>query len=210
MRKKEASADRSVDAKYASVRARHGATSGRANGYRLHRYFVAEQALLLDLMGSVTGIVVDLACGSGLMGLPLKRDDCTVIGLDFNAAACADCLENGLPVVRGDAFSLPFADNSIDHAFACQFFNQQQPEQIARMLSECARVMRDGGRLTLVWRNHHAWIHRLAHCVFTVSDLVRRQPRFPVYPHPLREVEEVCRDAGFSCLDSLVSFPLLQ
>lgn len=203
------SPDKETDKKYAAIRDRHGAGSGRANGYRLHRYFVAEQALLMELMGPVRGTVVDLACGSGLMGLPLRSTDCAVIGLDFNAAACSDSAANGLPVVRGNAYALPFADASIDHAFACQFFNQQRPEQVDRMITECARVMRSGGRLIFVWRNHDAWIHRVAHALFTLSDLITRQPRFPVYRHPLRTLEQLCRAAGFARVDALVSFPLL-
>lgn len=201
-------ADRATDEKYALIRERYGGGSGLANGYRLHRYFLNERTLLLTLLGEVDGTVLDLACGSGLMGQPLNSDHCNVVGLDFNKTACNDCASNGIAVVRGDAYALPFAAESIQHAFSCQFFNQQDPEQVPQILSELARVLSPGGRLVLVWRNHQAWIHRFAHAVFSLADKLAARPSFPVYSHPLDQVRSAAEQCGFRTLDAMVSFPL--
>lgn len=200
--------DLQTDAKYDALEARYGSDTTRASGYRLHRYFLEERRLLEELLGSAQGRVLDIGCGTGLMGLPLSARGCEVNGLDFNLSACRVARSNGLGVMRGNAFQLPLRDGSVDHAFCCQFFNQQPPAKLPGFFDEAARVIRPDGLLLLVWRNDAAWVHRTAHAVFTLLDIVLRRPQFPVYAHPLVSVLATARNAGFVRERALLSFPL--
>lgn len=189
-------ADRAVDALYARMRARHGPCDPRANGYRLVCYFLREQEMVFDELASEPGPVLDLACGSGLMLKPFANLVHPVIGVDFNALACSQAAVNGVPVVRGDAFSLPFADASIRQAVSCQFLNQQSPDNARRFVQEAARVLQPGGRLVIVWRNHRALIHRLAHFVLGSLDRLLGRAGFPMVDNPLAAVRAAAGDAG--------------
>ncbi len=209
MSKREIAADREVDGLYADLRRRHGDRNPRANGYLYEGYFRAEQRILFSLLDTNARILVDVACGSGLMVQPLIDLRGQVIGIDFNADACAAARNNGLAVVRGDAFGLPFADAAVDEIVTCQFFNQQQPAAVQHFIAESARVLRPGGRLIMVWRNGTAWIHRLALWCFGLLDRLRRLPNFPYENHSLDRIRAYAANAGLAVASQSVSFPPL-
>jgi len=203
-----ARADREVDRLYASLRSRHGRASARANGYRLQRYFTREQEMILAEVAHTRGIVVDIGCGSGLLAAPLARRGRCVLGIDFNRIACRDARANGIRVVRGDAFRLPFAERSIGCVVNSQFLNQQHPASARRLVEECARILHPGGRAILVWRNGSAWIHRAAQAVYGVLDVLSARPRFPHVDHPIEALCGHARGCGLRVLCRQLVFPL--
>jgi SAM-dependent methyltransferase len=210
MTKKEIAADRDVDSLYASLRGRYGERNSRANGYLYDGYFRAEQRILFSLLNADARVLVDVACGSGLMMQPLIAQRNQLIGIDFNADACRAAKSNGLTVVRGDAFRLPLADTSIDEIVTCQFFNQQTPEAVQQFIAESARVLRSRGRLIMVWRNGSAWIHRLALACFKWIDRARGLPSFPYENHSLESVRAYAAATGLTVDRQAVSFPPLE
>lgn len=201
--------DRETDAMYVGLRGRYAADNAKANGYRSQAWFRREQQLVLDAVGDGNGVVVDVGCGSGLMLQPLvgKRP---VVGVDFNVDACHAATRAGLTVIRGDAFGLPFADDSIDVAISCQFFNQQSPEGVHKCVAEIARCLRPGGHAVLVWRNGQAWIHRIAHTLLSLVDKIVRRPTFANVNHPLDVVTTVAQRHGLQLSRGEVSLPLLR
>ncbi len=203
-------ADRVTDRLYEPVRARYGARSPRANGYYFHRHFLREQELVLEFLGEAEGLVLDVACGSGLMVLALTAPQRRLVGLDFNQTACRDARENGLDILRGDAFRLPFADNSVDRVLNCQFLNQQTAANAARFVHEAGRVLRPGGRLLIVWRNGAALVHRLAHGLTKAIDTITRQPSFPMVDHRFAEVRRYASEAGLELVEGGSSFPFMR
>jgi SAM-dependent methyltransferase len=207
MTNKEIAADREVNALYASLRGRYGARSSRANGYLYEGYFRSEQRILFSLLKPDARILVDIACGSGLMMEPLIALREQVVCVDFNADACRAAKANGLTVVRGDAFRLPFADSSVDEIVTCQFFNQQTPEAVRHFVAECARVLCHGGRLIMVWRNGTAWVHRIALACFKWIDRARRLPSFPYENHSQVNLRDYAAAAGLKVARQAVSFP---
>lgn len=207
MDKEDVSADRSVDKFYESMRDRHGAANSRANGYVYEGYFLNEQQLLFSLLDTDADIIVDVACGSGLMMLPIANDRRTVVGIDFNAHATRAALNNGLNVIRGDAFHLPFGDCSVDEIVTCQFFNQQQSEGVRQFIHESARTLRPGGRLIMVWRNGAAWVHRIALLLFGSLERLRGFPQFPYENHSFSSIESYAESAGMGLVAQMVSFP---
>jgi SAM-dependent methyltransferase len=201
------SADRDVDELYAGLRGRYGRSNSRANGYLYDGYFRREQSILFSLLNSEASILVDVACGSGLMVEPLLDVRNQVIGIDFNAEACFAAQKNGLSVIRGDAFALPLADSSVDEIVSCQFFNQQQPSAVQQFIVESARVLRPGGRVVMVWRNGKAWVHRLALLCFGLVGKLRGLPSFPYENHSQATIRVHAANVGLTTVWQAVSFP---
>jgi len=104
-----------------------------------------------DLRGGQS--VLDLACGTGdLAGLFRAAGAGRVVGLDF----CPEMLQiarrkfpaSGIEWVRGDAMSLPSEAGEFDVvSIAFGIRNVTDP---ARLLGECFRVLRSGGRLIVL------------------------------------------------------------
>jgi len=201
-------ADKSVDDLYKGIRNRYA--DARANGYRLHTYFLREQDVILSALSETPGVVLDIACGSGLMAMPLHDKAELLIGLDFNEQACASAKSNFLNTIRGNAFSLPLNNNSINNAFCCQFLNQQSDENMRLLLSESYRILMPGGKMILIWRNGEAIIHRVAHLLFRLYDRLTGQPSFPVINHPMSDVETYAKSVGFETIRKEVMLPLLR
>jgi SAM-dependent methyltransferase len=97
--------------------------------------------------------VLDLACGTGNLAIPLARAGCLVTGLDIApnllVQARARAAAEGLSVQfdEGDAEALPYGDGSFDAVvsmFGAMF--APRPEAVVR---ECARVLRPGGLLAM-------------------------------------------------------------
>lgn len=90
------------------------------------------------------GLVLDLACGAGAMIDRLARPGRTVIGLDRSPAELGEARARGRgPLVRGDAFYLPFADGSLDAVVSS--LGLAVVANRPRLLAEVARVLRPGG-----------------------------------------------------------------
>lgn len=203
-------ADQKTDALYAHMRRRFGAARARANGYRYEGYFIREQQVLLSLIDPNARTLLDVACGSGLMLRPLLGAERTVLGVDFNVDACAAASANGLAVVRGDAFKLPFASASLDQIVNCQFFNQQTPDGVGAFVVEAARLLTPGGQIVLVWRNGAAYIHRILHICLTGLDRLRGIPEFPQVTHSFADLRRILESAGLEVLREEVSCPPLR
>ena len=99
-------------------------------------------------------VVLDLGCGAGIDTILAARRAGRVIGLDFvlemlertQAAAAAAGLGN-VETVEGEIEAIPLADDSVDHVISNGVINLSARK--ARVLAECARVLRPGGRLTV-------------------------------------------------------------
>jgi ubiquinone/menaquinone biosynthesis C-methylase UbiE len=83
--------------------------------------------------------VLDVACGPGALTGHLGSE---VTGLD-QSEAMLEVARGRVPwaeFVRGDAFQMPFADNSFDRVFASFFFGLLPLEDRDRFLEEATRV----------------------------------------------------------------------
>lgn len=203
-------ADRDVDARYGWLRDRHGGGAPQANGYLLSSFFEREQRLLLSRLDRHAGPFLDIACGSGLMLAPLAAEGLTVHGLDFNEEACGAARDNGIAVIRGDAFNLPFADASIGQIVNCQFLNQQTTEQARRFIAESARVLRPGGQVLILWRHARSLLHVATHGLFGIFDRVTGKPAFPQFVHPLARVAADARGCGLEVRHRAVTLPAFR
>ena len=178
-----AHADIREDEIYDELRAGFGEASPKASGYLSEFSFLQERALVLEAVGDEPGTILDLACGGGLVTLPLAKAGQRVIGLDFNKAACRQAKRNGIEAIRGDAFDLPLADGVADVVLNVEVAQQYQLDAVEGMLHEVARVLRPGGRLVIVWGNRRALVHRIAGPVFQLLDRRRGRASFASLVH---------------------------
>ena len=97
--------------------------------------------------------VLDVACGTGNLAIPLGRSGCVVTGLDIapnlleQARERARTEDLNIDFVEGDAEQLPFGDASFDAVvsmFGAMF--APRPELV---VSEFARVLKLGGLLAM-------------------------------------------------------------
>jgi ubiquinone/menaquinone biosynthesis C-methylase UbiE len=81
---------------------------------------------------------LDVACGTGFITRHLRG---RVIATDASPGMLAESrARHGHPLVRADAFALPFRDDSFDRVFTGHFYGHLDPEQRARFLAESRRI----------------------------------------------------------------------
>jgi ubiquinone/menaquinone biosynthesis C-methylase UbiE len=97
--------------------------------------------------------VLDIACGTGNVTIPLARRGAMVTGLDITPylleEARARAAREGLPIRFDEGFAetLPYPDGSFD--VVVSMFGIMFSPLPATVASEMARVLRPGGRLAL-------------------------------------------------------------
>lgn len=200
-------ADQQTDGLYAGIRQKFGQRGAGANGYQMSSFFRREQALLYSLLKSDQYPLLDIACGSGLMLAPSLNPGSQVVGVDFNHLACVDAKQNGLAILRGDAFALPLATGSVAQVVNCQFLNQQTSADTRQFVNEVARVLKPGGRLVLFWRHADSLFHRCAGALVQASEWASGAARFPQHSHSFAELETMTTGCGLTVVEQLVSVP---
>jgi arsenite methyltransferase len=154
------------------VRSSYKAVNGSSEAVARRLYSAEELALVpREAIESALGVanhlrhaqidpgesVLDLGCGAGIDTILAARRTGTggrVIALDFlpemltrtAAAAAAAGLDNVEPL-EGDIEAIPVPDASIDHVISNGVINLAPRK--ARVLAECARVLRPAGKLTV-------------------------------------------------------------
>jgi SAM-dependent methyltransferase len=108
---------------------------------------------------------VDLAAGTGLLSRVLARkvDRVVAIELDERMAAVLRARSADVHVIRGVAEALPLADASVDAVLVSSAWHWFDTE---RAVPELGRVLRDGGRLGVIWNGANPeveWIRELRH-----------------------------------------------
>jgi len=101
--------------------------------------------------------VLDVGCGAGIDSILAARQTGPagrVLALDFlpemlerTAAAAAEAGLANVEPLEGDMEAIPLPDASVDHVISNGVINLAPRK--ARVLAECARVLRPGGRLTV-------------------------------------------------------------
>ncbi|WP_020657465.1 class I SAM-dependent methyltransferase [Amycolatopsis benzoatilytica] len=127
--------------------ARHPGVTSRAFGTGRSADGRSSYELLRD---EVAGFprVLDLACGDGFLLELLSRAGHFAAGLDLSTTDLVIASENSTALVEGRAQQLPFADNAFDACVSHMAFMLMS--DIDQVATELARVLRPGGRLSLV------------------------------------------------------------
>lgn len=92
-------------------------------------------------------LVLDIACGTGMLARAVNAAALTAIGMDMSAGMLARA-GAGLRLVQGDGLSLPFGDETAD-GVTCGFALRNVVD-LPALLAEMARVLRPRGRIALL------------------------------------------------------------
>ena len=91
--------------------------------------------------------VLDLAAGTGVSTVELGRSGAWVVATDFSKGMLKAGVSRRVPMVAGDAMSLPYADGVFDAATIS--FGLRNVSDFEAGLREIARVTKPGGRLVV-------------------------------------------------------------
>jgi SAM-dependent methyltransferase len=100
-------------------------------------------------------VAVDLGAGTGLLTRALARKVPRVVAVEPDErmaavlrARAAETGLSGIEVLRGTGEAIPLPDASADGVFVSSAWHWMDPDRAPR---EVARVLRDGGRLGVIW-----------------------------------------------------------
>jgi SAM-dependent methyltransferase len=100
-------------------------------------------------------VAIDLGAGTGLLARALARKVPRVVAVEPDErmaavlrARAAEAGLSGIDVLQGTGEAIPLPDASADGVFASSAWHWMDPD---RAPQEAARVLRDGGRLGLIW-----------------------------------------------------------
>ncbi|MDX1976724.1 MAG: methyltransferase domain-containing protein [Pseudanabaenaceae cyanobacterium bins.68] len=113
---------------------------------RFRRLFLQDLNLTADMQ------VLDLCCGTGLATEILAQYSHQVTGLDASPRSL-DVARQKLPqanFVQGWAEQMPFVNHSFDLVLTSTALHEMRPEQLQRILVEVYRVLKPGGKFSLV------------------------------------------------------------
>ena len=95
--------------------------------------------------------ILEVACGTGRMTIPLAATPRTLVGLELAGSMLRQAV-NKAPAeawLQGNAAQLPFRDNSFDALYGVRFLNLFSVAQLPTLCAELTRVVRPGGVLVL-------------------------------------------------------------
>ncbi len=153
--------------------------------------------------------VLDLACGTGDFCRDLSTAGTEPVGIDFSAGMLA-AADTDAPLVRGDGAALPLRDAALD-GISCGFALRNFVD-LPMVFSECARVLRPGGRIAAldatvptnpVMRAGNAvWfrgaVPLLGRVLAHDADAYRYLPKSTAYLPPVPELLALVTTAGFT------------
>lgn len=155
-----------------------------------HWWYAGRREVVRERVADLApGRALDVGCGSGGTTAVLRDLGWSVTGLEHSPAGAELAASRGLPVVRGDARALPFADETFDLVMSTDVWEHVEEDlDVAR---EAFRVCRPGGRLLVtvpagqdLWSGHDV---ALGH--------VRRYER--------QQLVDLVRSAGFDVVDTM-------
>jgi ubiquinone/menaquinone biosynthesis C-methylase UbiE len=108
-----------------------------------------------------------------------QKLEANLCGLELNARSARAILENSknfheIFSVRGDALTLPFADDAFDYVISTLFTHHFTDENVTKILCEMARVSRRKIFVVDLHRHRAAYsLYKIFCTAFRISDFVR-------------------------------------
>jgi 2-polyprenyl-6-hydroxyphenyl methylase/3-demethylubiquinone-9 3-methyltransferase len=110
-------------------------------------WLAASRAEHIPAASSADAVLVDLACGGGLMAPHVARLGYRHLGVDIGLTGLRLARDHGVLAVRGSVLAVPLADGCADVVLAGEIL--EHVEDDVGVLAECARLLRPGGTLVL-------------------------------------------------------------
>lgn len=162
-----------------------------------------EKWLVFSMLRSKAGKALDLGCGTGNYTIELKKRGFDVIGLDASEGMLEIAGARGLNCIKGNAYSLPFPDESFDLVLSVTMFEFiHEPEKV---IAEIHRVLKPGGEViigTMNGRSSWFFFKRLK------SLFVETAYRYARFYTP-RELKLLLKNGGFTEVEcaGVIFFP---
>jgi 2-polyprenyl-6-hydroxyphenyl methylase/3-demethylubiquinone-9 3-methyltransferase len=116
-------------------------------GFAMLHWIAAARAGLVPRASRRDALLLDIACGGGLLAPHLAGSGYRHVGVDLSATAVPIARSHGITAVRGDALALPFADATFDVVVAGEVL--EHVPDLDRAVAEACRVLRPGGTLVI-------------------------------------------------------------
>lgn len=123
--------------------------------FAMLHWIAAARARLVPLAIRPGSLLVDVACGGGLLAPHVAALGHRHVGVDLSPTAAPVARAHGVAVVRGDAQRLPFADACADVVVAGEVL--EHVPDLAAAVGEACRVLRPGGTLVVDTIADTAW-----------------------------------------------------
>ncbi len=118
-----------------------------AGGFAMLHWLAASRAEHIPRAASPDALLVDLACGGGLMAPHAARLGYWHVGVDLGLAGLELARAHGMSAVRGSVLAVPLADGCADVVVAGEIL--EHVEDDVAVLAEAARLLRPGGTLVI-------------------------------------------------------------
>lgn len=179
---------------------------------RMDRRWRRETVKSLRLAGGSR--VLDLACGTGDLCREIQRSGMAAIGIDLSAGMLRSARTTA-PLARADALGLPVGNGTVD-GIVCGFA-LRNVVSLEEFFSECARVLRPGGRVAILEvaepknsvlkAGHALWFRKvvpLIGAVLSDRDAYRYLPASTAYLPDDPVLRSMMKAAGFTGIERRV------
>jgi 2-polyprenyl-6-hydroxyphenyl methylase / 3-demethylubiquinone-9 3-methyltransferase len=145
--------------------------------FAMLHWIAAARAALVPPADRPGALLVDVACGGGLMAPHVARLGYRHVGLDLSGSAVVVARRQGVHGVRADAAALPLPDGCADVVVAGEVL--EHVTDLSGVVREVCRVLRPAGLLVIDTIADTWWAR------FTAITVAERLPAGP--PRPLHE-----------------------
>ncbi len=114
---------------------------------------------VMSLQASARGRLLEIGCGSGDMIVFMKQKGWTVTGVDTDTVAVQTARSRNLSVYCGTLETAGFLSNDMD-VIAMNHLIEHVTDP-TKLLRDCYRILKTGGRLMVTTPNHESWGHSL-------------------------------------------------
>jgi 2-polyprenyl-6-hydroxyphenyl methylase/3-demethylubiquinone-9 3-methyltransferase len=118
-----------------------------SGGFAMLHWLAASRAGHIPPAASPGAILVDLACGGGLMAPHVARLGYRHVGVDVGLPGLRLAREHGVTPIRASVLQVPLLDACADVVVAGEIL--EHVEDDVAVLAECARLLRPGGTLVI-------------------------------------------------------------